>query len=48
MLVTDVGDEICWSQVLDVHDRYDLFVNNISYGVRIGGEQHLNSVTYSV
>ena len=31
MLETDIGDEMCWSQILDVRDGFAILVTNIRY-----------------
>ena len=41
MLVTDVGDQMCWWQVWDVHDQFRLLVIDL---IHLGNHQH-NDVT---
>ena len=31
ILVTDVGDGLCWSQVFDVGDRFRMLATNLIY-----------------
>ena len=41
MLVTDVGDEICWRQLCDVGDGFDRFSHQhpLSFNIRVGYQQ---------
>ena len=41
MLVTDVGDEICWRQFLDVSDAFGYFGHQHHLSLNIGVGHHL-------
>ena len=46
MLVTDVGDEMCWRQLLDVGDGFGRFCHqhSLSFNISVGG-QDPNDIT---
>ena len=44
MLVTDVGDEMCWRELWDDDDGFGRFVTNILYLVRLATSKNVTNI----